>query len=293
MSQTMMITSKSPSRQTWWVALQALILIACFAYLYSHTFSEMIKNWQRDDNYSHGFLIPFVSAYMIWHKWPSLKQAPSAPSNWGIFLILLSMIMHIAGAVSAETFAMRSSIIICLMGVVLFLCGKRRLTAIIVPLLYLFFMIPIPKIIWNQLAFPLQLLSAKLSCLVLQLFSIPVLREGNIIQLSNITLEVVDACSGLRSLTTLLALSGAFAYISILKISSKWALFLAAIPIAPIVNIVRITATGFLARYVGPETANGFLHELSGILVFIISFILLFGIKELLSKIEKPLLWLE
>lgn len=287
MSETVMANSKRGTNQAWVMGAQVLILVICFVFLYTHSLSELIKNWQRDDNFSHGFLIPFISAYMVWHKWPSLKQIPVSPSNWGIALILLSMTMHIVGAVSAETFTMRSSIIVCLMGVVLFLWGKRVLLAVIVPLLYLFFMIPIPKIIWNQIAFPLQLLAAKLSFVMIQLLDIPVLREGNIIRLSNITLEVVDACSGLRSLTSLLALSGAFAYSTTLRLSSKWSLFLSSVPIALIVNVVRITTTGVLARYVGPEAANGFLHDLSGVLVFLISFIMLLGVKHLLVSLEK------
>lgn len=135
--------------------------------------------------------------------------------------------------------------------------------------------------------FPLQLLAAKLSVRMIQLLGITVLREGNILQLSNTTLEVVNACSGIRSLITLLALSAAFAYLSRLKLFGQWVLFLSAVPIAIFVNVIRLTVTSVLANTYGPELADGFIHELSGVMVFGVALMALYGFFIVLARVEK------
>lgn len=268
-------------------AVQTVMLFVPFVLLYHHTIRGLIHDWSVDDNYSHGFLIPFIAAYMIWQKKADLGKIISVPSNWGLVFILTGIALHIAGNVGAELFTMRFSIPVMLFGLVLYLFGKETAREVRVPIAYLIFMIPIPSIIWNQVAFPLQLFAAKLTANIIYFIGIPVLREGNVLHLANTSLEVVDACSGLRSLTSLLALSGAFAYIGSLKNVNKWILFLSAIPIAVIVNIIRLTSTAMMARWIGAETAQGFLHDMSGMLVFIVAFVLLFAVSSLLAKIEK------
>jgi len=279
----------SISAQTRSLIIQASILVASFAILYSGTVMEMARNWQRDENFSHGFLIPFITGLMIWQRRDQLALQKRTPANCGLLIVLAAMVMHIAGSLSAEMFVMRSSLIVCASGIIIYFFGFKIFAIVSIPVAYLFFMIPIPKIIWNPIAFPLQLMAAKLAAISIQMLGIPVLREGNILHLSNVSLEVVDACSGLRSLVSLLALSGAFSYITNLDIPRKIILFLSAVPIAILVNILRLTFTGILARYAGAETANGFLHELSGILVFVLACVFLFAVKTVLSAFaDKP-----
>jgi exosortase len=269
------------------LVIQIIILTGAFLALYSHSIATLISDWSGDPNFSHGFLIPFVAAYMVWHKKEVLKTIEVKPSQAGLGVIIFGMLCFLAGNIGAELFVMRSSMIITIAGMVIYLFGFQIFKAVMVPIIYLIIMIPIPAIIWNKIAFPLQLFAANLSSDMVRLLGIPVLRDGNILHLANTSLEVVDACSGLRSLTSLLALSGAFAYIAPLGNIKKWILFLSAVPIAVLVNIVRLTITAIMATYWGAEAAQGFLHDMSGILVFAVALALVYLVFIVELKLEK------
>lgn len=266
--------------------LSIIPIVAGFALVYYKAIIALIDDWSNDPNFSHGFLIPFVAAYMVWFKQNEIRLAKSEKTRSGLFIILFGMLVHIAGSVGAELFLMRISMVITLAGIVIYCYGYDVLKVVQVPIAYLIMMIPIPYILWNKVAFPLQLFSARISAEMIKMMGIPVFREGNILHLANTSLEVVDACSGIRSLTSLLALSGAFAFLARLSTFKKWILFLSAIPIAVLVNVVRLTITGCMAAWISPETAHGFLHDMSGLIIFSTALILVYGVYRIEMKIE-------
>jgi len=165
------------------------------------------------------------------------------------------------------------SILIVIWGLVVFLGGIDLGKATLLPVAYLIFMIPLPAIIWNKIAFPLKLFATRMAASAITLLHIAVYREGNIIHLSNTSLQVVDACSGMRSLTSLLGISAAFALITQHSKTVKWFLFLSAIPIAILMNIIRLLITAILAQQYGAQVAHGFLHDFSGILIFVFAMV--------------------
>ncbi len=246
---------------------------------------HLYGDWINDPNYSHGLLVPLISAYFIWQKRANLKQMPVNPSNAGLFLILLALIILIAGVAAQEYYTKRSSFIFLLAGTIVFILGWQWLKALLLPVGFLFFMIPLPYILYDAIAFPLKLFVAKFSVIALKLMNVIVLREGNIIMFPHTTLEVADACSGLRSLMSLLCLGVALAVVSQKKKSAMFLLVALTVPIAVLTNMIRVIGTGFLAQYYGAAAAEGFFHEFAGMGVFILAMVLLFVSSGVIRKI--------
>jgi exosortase D (VPLPA-CTERM-specific) len=261
-----------------------LVLVAVgFAALYYHVVVKLVHDWGADDNYSHGFLIVPIALYLVWERRARLAAAPTRPSWLGLLLIVLSLAVLGAGVLGAELFLTRISMLGVLAGIVLFLYGWRTLRLLAFPLAFLLLMIPLPAIIFNRIAFPLQLLASRFGELALTIAGVPVLREGNVITLSNTSLEVAEACSGIRSLVSLLTLAIVYGYVMDRRPWARITLALASIPVAIAANGIRVAGTGLAAHYVGPEAAQGFFHEFSGWLVFVVAFILLFAVQRVIA----------
>lgn len=255
---------------------KVLFLLGLTVFVYYDVMSRLIHQWSNDPNFSHGFIVPLFSAFVVWTQRKELAAIPVKPSNWGLVVIALSLAMVIVGSLGAELFVARVSLVLLLGGMIIFLLGWQHFRAILFPWLFLFFMVPIPAIIFAQLTLPLQTLAAKLATAALQAVGIPVLREGNVIALPAMPLEVAEACSGIRSLLSLGTLAIIYGYFLESKLWSRVLIALAAIPIAVLANGFRIFGTGVLVQYWDADKALGFFHEFSGWLVFIVSMFLLF-----------------
>ncbi len=250
-------------------------LAASFTLLFFPVFSGLVRNWQQDDNYSHGFLIVPIALYFAWERRDRLATLPLKGSWAGLVIVLGSVAVLMAGRLGAELFLSRVPIIGVVGGCIVFLGSWAHLRVLLFPLLFLLLMIPIPAIIFNQIAFPLQLLASRFGELALQLASIPVLREGNVITLANTQLEVAEACSGIRSLISLLTLGILFGYFSHPGTLVRWIMALTTIPVAIVANGFRVAGTGIAAHHYGPDVAEGFFHTFSGWLVFVVALVIL------------------
>lgn len=253
--------------------------------LYWPFLQTMFDDWGTNKDYSHGYLIPVLSAYCIFSIRHQLSKIRIEPNNYGLILIALGLFQLLIAKVGSEYFLQRTSLIIVLLGAVLYLLGWEYFKRLLFPIAYLFFMVPLPAIIWNKIAFPMQLFASAITEDIIYLLGIPIYREGNVLHLPEATLEVVAACSGLRSLMAMFALSGALTFFSGLTTGKKVVLFLSAAPIAVIANITRLTGTAFLARHYGPEVADGFLHDFSGMVVLALGIVMLIGCNSFLSRV--------
>jgi exosortase len=252
--------------------LAASLLAAGLLWTYGAVLAGLVRQWSADDNYSHGFFVIPLAAFFAWERRERLFQAARRPSAAGLALILLSLVLFVAGTFGAELFLTRASLIGVLAGAILFIWGREHLRVLLFPIAFLLLMIPLPAIIFNQIAFPLQLLASQAGESVIAAAGIPVLREGNVLHLPARTLEVAEACSGIRSLVSLITLAIVLGYFTEPRVRARIAIAVAAVPIAIIANAARVAGTGLVAEWVSPAAADGFFHSFSGWLVFIVAF---------------------
>jgi exosortase len=271
-----------PRRATTLSAL-ALVLVA-FGVLYRDVIVQLVQTWGGED-FSHGYLIVPIALYFVWDRRAQLSAAVPAPSSLGLAVVIASVGLLVLSVLGAAVFLARLSMLGVLAGLVLYLYGWRHLKLLAFPIAFLVLMIPIPLILFNKIAFPLQLVASRFGEVALTAVGIPVLREGNVITLSNTTLEVAEACSGIRSLVSLLTLALVLGYVSDRRPWIRGALAVAAIPVAIVANGVRVAAAGIAAYRIGPEAAQGTLHTFSGWLVFVVATLLLVSIQGVILKL--------
>ena len=279
------------------------------AFLYANVLAKLGKDWWTDENYSHGLLVPFVIGFIVWMEFDELQKVFKKPKFWfGSGLILAALLMLLGGTLGAELFTQRISFVLILVGIVIYFFGTKILQLLVVPFVLLLLAIPIPQIIFNKIAFPLQIYASQIAVWGIRLFGIPTVRKGNVFEIlpdgatQIIALEVVEACSGIRSLMTLMTLALILAYFTrtkhgftdkgwfdFLKNYDFWRtafLMLSAIPIAVLTNAARVTATGVLTYYYGKQATESTLHEVLGWLVYVVALGLLFAVNYSLKRLQ-------
>jgi exosortase A len=262
------------------------IIVACLVLLYFPILQGLVSDWIHMPDFSHGFLIPIVSLYFVYERRKELSNL-SPSSTWiGFPLLVFGVMLLLLGNLAAEYFTMRFSILVVLGGIIYFLLGRESFKTLLFPVVFLIFMIPIPSVLMDRITFPMQLFASKAAAKSLHLIGIPALREGNVILLANTSLEVAEACSGIRSLISLIALSVVFAYFSQNAMWKRVVLVLSTFPIAIIANAARVTGTGILAHHYGDKVAQSFFHGFSGWILFVVAFVCLFLVGGLLTKIR-------
>ena len=253
--------------------------------MYARIAVKLVTDWYEIPDYSHGFLVPVFALFLLWDKRPKLRQMSVQPSWSGLFLLSAGVLTLFFGVYGAELFLSRISFIFIIAGLVWIFCGYPILREILFPLGVLLLAIPFPEIIFNQITFPLQLLASRAASALLPLLGVPVFREGNVIQLPVMKLEVAEACSGIRSLMSLFTLSVFYGYFLERTSARRWVVALASIPIAVCANALRIVGTGLCVQYWDPSKAEGFFHEFSGWVMFVISLTCLYLLHRMLRVV--------
>jgi exosortase len=250
----------------------AVLCLGVLSAIYWPVLRDLAWQWWDDPNYSHGFVVPIFSAFLIWSRRHELKGLITTGHWAGLVVLLAGVAALVVGEVGSENFLTRSSLVVLLIGLLLFNLGWPVVRAMAFPLAFLFFMIPLPATVFYAITFPLQRLAAQNAAWALDALGVPVLMDGNILHLSRISLGVVEACSGIRSLISLLAVAVAWAYLTLPGVLSLVVLAAAAVPITILANAVRVVTTGLIGQWYGIEYAQGFFHSASGWVIFLVAF---------------------
>jgi len=261
------------------------LIAAAVLVVFWQVFVRLVDAWIVDGNYSHGFLIIPIALYFVWERREKLAAATSSPTWFGLVVLAGGLATLLAGLWGSELFLSRTALLPVIAGIVLFVLGWQHLRILWFPIAFLLLMIPIPAIIFNQIAFPLQLLASRAGAWAISAVGIPVLREGNLLVLAHTTLEVAEACSGIRSLVSLITLGIVYGYFMDSRTWVRALIVASAIPVAIVANAARVAGTGMMAQWIGPEAADGFFHEFSGWIVFLFAFLMILLIQRLITKL--------
>jgi exosortase len=262
------------------------LVVSALAFVYAPVVASLVRQWASDDNYSQGFIVAPFALLAVWRARAALRALPARPHPAGLAIVVLGVFLLMLGQFGAELFLTRVSLLVVITGTVLYLWGAAHVRRVAFALVLVLLVIPLPSLILNRVSFPLQLMASRTAEAALSTAGVPVLRDGNVLMLPHGALEVAQACSGIRSLSSLIALA--------LMISGpgKRALFaVLAVPVAVIANAVRVAGTGFAAVWLGQWAAEGFFHTFSGWLMFVVALAALIGCAHAIQWMSTRTSW--
>jgi exosortase len=263
------------SVSSWQGWTQFFLLLFSLWILYHRIAFTLVHQWWSEAEYNYGFFVIPLVAIIVWKQSDRLKRLTPEPSWTGLLIIVVALGILVLGVLGAENFLSRVSLLFLLAGILILFRGWKVFRVLLFPWAALFLMIPLPTIVFNEISLPLQFLASKLGAFLLGVSGISVVREGNVILLPTMTLDVAEACSGLRSLLSLITLSVFYGYFFEQNLWRRILLIACAVPVAILANGLRITFTGMVGHYFGIEKAEGFYHLFSGVLIFLVSFVAL------------------
>lgn len=259
-----------------------MLFLCILAYL--PTLQWMWERWfERDSYYSHGILVPLISALLIWQKRHALKNIKIETSPLGMRLFTAGIILHVLSVVFRVYFTSGFSMILVIAGFILSVYGRKFFKEISFPVIFLIFMVPLPLVTVINISFQMKLLSAMMASAVLNFINIPAIQQGSYIRMEHASIIVEDVCSGLRSLIALMALGALFAYWMKSRMVNRVFLFFTSIPIALVTNMVRIICLAIISEFFGPQYVTGSVENFFGLSVFVLAFLLLSGVEKLLK----------
>lgn len=247
-----------------WPAAVLLVPLLGLVWAFANTLEELYRTWGTNPQYSHGYLVPFFAAYLLWSRRGRLDRAALRPSWWGLPVLALGLGLRLVGGYFFYSWLEMVALIPCVAGLTLTLGGRAAWRWAWPAVFFLTFMIPLPYRVATAMSGPLQRLATITSTFVMQTCGLPALAEGNVILLNDAEIGIVEACSGLRMLVVFFALSAAVALVVRRPMLDRLVVVASAVPIALVANIARITATGVLHEFANSETANAFFHDVAG-----------------------------
>lgn len=260
-------------------------VLAALVVTYGTILAELFRDWVRDANYHHGFAIPLVTGWLLWRSRDRLRPDGRPSTVLGLAGIAIAGVLLVLGSAGAEVFTQRVSFLLMIASLVLFLYGRGPLRAALFPIAFLLFAIPLPYLIYYSLTGPMQAFAARCAVWGLRALGVQAIVQGNMIHLAQASLEVAEACSGIRSLYAFLAVGALVAYFTPVPLWGRAAIFLATIPLSVAGNAIRVWGSGMGACLAGPQATEGTIHELFGLLVFVVSL----GLFLLIKKVVRSL----